>query len=117
MFWLRNKKNNFQVHTLIWRPEKQNINPLYSDEFSHTDKSIKWDCPLYILRGHKLTFPNYDIFLFLKRNLNSTLKAQDLLEKLAEILLYNFQREHILLKLKIKKLLRKISSKNLTAGV
>ena len=39
------------------------------------------------------------------------------LEKLAEILLYNFHREHILLKLKIKKLLRKISSKNLTAGV
>ena len=27
-----------------------------------------------------------------------------------------FHREHILLKLKIKKLLRKISSKNLTAG-
>ena len=20
MFWLRNKKNNFQLHTLIWRP-------------------------------------------------------------------------------------------------
>ena len=44
-------------------------------------------------------------------------QAQDLLEKLAEILLYNFHREHILLKLKIKKLLRKIKSKNLTAGV
>ena len=42
---------------------------------------------------------------------------QDLLEKLAEILLYNFHREHILLKLKTKKLLRKIKSKNLTAGV
>ena len=42
--------------------------------------------------------------------------AQDLLEKLAEILLYNFHREHILLKLKIKKLLRKIKPKNLTAG-
>ena len=28
-----------------------------------------------------------------------------------------FQREHILLKLKIKKLLRKIRSKNLSAGV
>ena len=38
-------------------------------------------------------------------------QAQDLLEKLAEILLYNFHREHILLKLKIKKLLRKIRSK------
>ena len=37
--------------------------------------------------------------------------------KLAEILLYNFHREHILLKLKIKMLLRKIKSKNLTAGV
>ena len=44
-------------------------------------------------------------------------QAQDLLEKLAEILLYNFHREHILLKLKTKKLLRKIKSKNLTAGV
>ena len=21
MFWLRNKKNNFPLHTLIWRPE------------------------------------------------------------------------------------------------
>ena len=44
-------------------------------------------------------------------------QAQDLLEKLAEILLYNFHREHFLLKLKIKKLLRKIRSKNLSAGV
>ena len=44
-------------------------------------------------------------------------QAQVLLEKLAEILLYNFHREHILLKLKIKKLLRKIKSKNFTAGV
>ena len=44
-------------------------------------------------------------------------QAQDLLEKLAEILLYNFHREHIWLILKIKKLLRKIKSKNLTAGV
>ena len=22
MFWLRNKKNNFQLHTLIWGPDK-----------------------------------------------------------------------------------------------
>ena len=22
MFWLRNKKNNFQVRTLIWRPDQ-----------------------------------------------------------------------------------------------
>ena len=43
-------------------------------------------------------------------------QAQDLLEKLAEILLYNFHLEHILLKLKTKKL-RKIRSKNLSAGV
>ena len=41
----------------------------------------------------------------------------DLLEKLGESLFYNFHRKHILLKLKIKKLLRKIRSKNLTAGV
>ena len=38
-------------------------------------------------------------------------------EKLAEMLLNTFHREHILLNLKIKKLLRKIKSKNLTAGV
>ena len=44
-------------------------------------------------------------------------QAPDLLEKLAESLRYNFYRKHILLKLKIRKLLRKISSKNLTAGV
>ena len=44
-------------------------------------------------------------------------QAQDLLEKLAEILLYNFHREHILQKLKIKKLWRIIKAKNLTAGV
>ena len=41
-------------------------------------------------------------------------QAQDLLEKLAEILLYNFHREHIFLKLKIKKLLQKNKSKNLS---
>ena len=39
------------------------------------------------------------------------------LEKLAEMFLNTFHREHILLKLKTKKLLRKIKSKNLTAGV
>ena len=38
------------------------------------------------------------------------------LEKLAEMFLNTFHREHILLILKIKKLLRKIRSKNLTAG-
>ena len=39
------------------------------------------------------------------------------LEKLAEMFLNTFHREHILQKLKLKKLLRKIKSKNLTAGV
>ena len=39
------------------------------------------------------------------------------LEKLAEMFLNTFYREHILLILKIKKLLRKIKSKDLTAGV
>ena len=57
-----------------------------------------------------------DIFIYITKNLFAP-QAQDLLEKLAEILLYNFHREHILLKLKIKKLLRKIKSKNITAGV
>ena len=37
--------------------------------------------------------------------------------KLAEMFLNTFHREHISLKLKIKKLLRKIKSKNLTAVV
>ena len=40
-------------------------------------------------------------------------KYKTFLEKLAESLLYNFHRKHILLKLKIKKLLRNITSKNL----
>ena len=56
------------------------------------------------------------IFNYIHKNLFAP-QAQDLLENLAEILLYNFHREHILLKLKTKKLLRKIKSKNLTAGV
>ena len=38
------------------------------------------------------------------------------LEKLAEMFLNTFYREHILLILKIKKLLQKNKSKNLTAG-
>ena len=38
------------------------------------------------------------------------------LEKLAEVTLNTFYRDHILLKLKTKKLLRKIKSKNLTAA-
>ena len=25
MFWLRNKKNNFQLHTLNWRPEQAKL--------------------------------------------------------------------------------------------
>ena len=56
------------------------------------------------------------IFIYIHKKLFVP-QAQDLLEKLAEILLYNFRREHILLKLKIKKLLRKNRSKNLSAGV
>ena len=50
------------------------------------------------------------IFIYIHKNLFAP-QAQDLLEKLAEILLYNFHREHILLKVKTKKLLRKIKSK------
>ena len=53
---------------------------------------------------------NYTINLFAPQ-------ATDLLEKLAEFLLYNFRREHILLRFKIKKILRKLVLKNLTAGV
>ena len=57
-----------------------------------------------------------EIFIYIHKNLFAP-QAPDLLEKLAENLLYNFHREHILLKLKIKKLLQKLSSKNLTARV
>ena len=36
MFWLRNKKNDFQIHTLIWRPDSddkiQNIQPTICSE-------------------------------------------------------------------------------------
>ena len=39
------------------------------------------------------------------------------LKKLAEMFLNTLHREHILLKLKIKKSLRNIRSKNLSAGV
>ena len=56
------------------------------------------------------------IFIYVHKNL-FTPQAPDISEKLAECLLYNFHRDLILLKLKIKKLLEKISSKNLTAGV
>ena len=56
------------------------------------------------------------LFIYIHENLFAP-QAQDLLEKLGEILLYNFHREHILLKLKTKKILWKIKSKNLTASV
>ena len=48
------------------------------------------------------------IFIYIHKNLFAP-QAPDLLEKLADSLLYNFDGEHILLNLKIKKLLRKIS--------
>ena len=44
------------------------------------------------------------IFINIHKNLFAS-QAHDLLEKLAEILLYNFHREHFLLKMKTKKLL------------
>ena len=50
------------------------------------------------------------IFIYIHKNLFAP-QAQDLLEKLAESHLYNFHREHILLKLKTKKLLQKLSLK------
>ena len=59
---------------------------------------------------------DYKIFIYIHKNLFVP-QEQELFEKLAESLLYNFHRKHILLKLKIKSLLRKIISKNLTAGV
>ena len=55
------------------------------------------------------------IYIYIHKNLFAS-QAPDLLENKAECLLYNHCK-HILLKLKIKKLLQKISSKNLTAGV
>ena len=50
-------------------------------------------------------------------HLSTELGCWDHLEKLVEMFLNTFHREHILLKLKTKNLLRKIRSKNLTAGV
>ena len=58
----------------------------------------------------------FKIFIYIHKNIFEP-QLPDYLEKLVESLLYNFHREHLLLKLKIKKLLRKISSKNFTAGV
>ena len=49
------------------------------------------------------------IFIYIHKNLFAP-QATEHLEKLTEILLYNFNCEHILLKLKIKRL-QKISSK------
>ena len=57
-----------------------------------------------------------NIFIYIHKNLFAS-QAPVLLKKLAESLLYNFHWEHTMLKLKIKKLLRKISLKNLIAGV
>ena len=56
------------------------------------------------------------IFIYIHKNLLAP-QAPDVLEKLADSLLYNFHHEQFLVKLKIKKLLQKISSKNLAAGV
>ena len=46
------------------------------------------------------------IFIYIHKNLFAP-EAQDLLKKLAEILLYNFHREHILLKIEDKKVIAK----------
>ena len=48
--------------------------------------------------------------MYIHKNLFAA-QAPDILEKLAECLLYNFHLEHILLKLKVKRLLQKNSSK------
>ena len=54
--------------------------------------------------------------MYINKNLFAP-HASDLLEKLAESLFYNFHRDNVSLKLKVKKLLQKKSSKTLTAGV
>ena len=46
------------------------------------------------------------IFIYIQKNLFAP-QAPDLLEKLAEILIYNFYCEHILLNLKTKKVIAK----------
>ena len=49
------------------------VNPLYSGGFSHTNTCIKDGIVHYIyIRGHKLKFPNYDVFKSLKIVLTST---------------------------------------------
>ena len=57
-------------------------------------------------------FNLFKIFIYVHKNPFEP-QAPDHLEKMAESLLYNFHREHILL----KKLQRKFCSKNFTAGV
>ena len=51
MFWLRNMKNNFQLHTLIWGPD------------DHRGKSSHYSMPsrLFILEMNGL-----DFFIFMK---------------------------------------------------
>ena len=37
MFWLRNKNNNFQIRTLIWRPDCMNSFILLNTEYGNGD--------------------------------------------------------------------------------
>ena len=62
MFWLRNKKNNFQIHSLIWRPNIEitypklwtsqlwylSANLLFRNIFSIWKNGNKWISWLYI---------------------------------------------------------------------
>ena len=73
--------------------------------------------PLRILPVNKILRNLGQIKFIAKSSSLYSKQATNLLEELAESFLYNFHREHILLNLKIKKILRKISSQNLKAGV
>ena len=55
-------------------------------------------------------------FIYVHKNLFVP-QTSDLLEKLALIFLYNFHHDHILLKLKIKKVITEINVKNIKTRV
>ena len=67
--------------------------------------------------SESLMDPRIQVKLDKYQKCGNIISQTSLLSSNAEILLYNFHCEHNLLNLKIKKLLRKIKSKNLSAGV
>ena len=55
MFWLRNKKNNFLLRTLIWGTEDIELNPFNTDIFASCEDP-----------DHEMNATLYGISLFVK---------------------------------------------------